>query len=149
MTHSPLSIQRIILTQVGSEVVTFPSEWVGEILTLDRTRILPLPFYSPSLVGVVHDQGQVFPLISLALLIGGISPTQEQLNVIRLHQRVPDLGGAGLIVDRILGAEASDAEEITASDPSSSLDAHLPRKPFEWGMIPTSLWMPSRWQPLN
>lgn len=140
-TNNAALTHRSILAQVAQDRIAFPSEWVGEILVLDRTQVLPLPFYDPAVIGVIHHQGQILPLVSLArVLFPSLAAVQERISLIRLHHRVPHLAGVGVGVDRILGAHA-DHDRITPGfHPPDQ-----PIRPFALEMIPPNLWQPIRW----
>jgi chemotaxis signal transduction protein len=60
---------RFILTQVELLTLVFPATWVAEILRIDRSQILNLPFYDPLLVGIANYNGQITPLIAAARLL--------------------------------------------------------------------------------
>lgn len=135
-TDSTLT-RRSILAQVNQDRIAFPSEWVGEILVLDRTQVLPLPFYDLALIGVVHHQGQILALVSLAQVLSpGLAAVQERLSLIRLHHRVPELAGVGVVVDRILGTHMEE----------DAVDPDRPVRSFQLEMLPSHLWQPIRWQ---
>jgi hypothetical protein len=52
---------RFILTQVERFTLVFPAVWVAEILRLDRSQILDLPFYDPLMVGIINHNGRITP----------------------------------------------------------------------------------------
>src|SRR5689334_20224029 len=64
---------RYIVTQVGPQKIGFPSQWVAEIMLVERSQILKLPFYNSRLLGVVHHQGSIIPLVTLQLTNSVIS----------------------------------------------------------------------------
>ncbi len=107
-----LSIDRFILTQVigiqaGIEhlfTLVFPATWVAEILRVDRSQILKLPFYDPSLVGIIDRGGQVTPLIAAAYCLKLQPSSVEKLMVVRLNEASDKLTNVGFIVDRLVGA---------------------------------------------
>jgi hypothetical protein len=49
--------QRFILTQVEQLTLVLPATWVTEIIRIDRSQILDLPFYDPLLVGIADRHG--------------------------------------------------------------------------------------------
>ncbi len=101
-------IDRFILTQItGVEcqsILVFPATWVTEILRVNRTQILALPFYNPLLVGIIDRDGEIIPLIAAARLLDLVPPyLPEQLMVVKLNKSSEMLGNVGLIVDRLIG----------------------------------------------
>jgi chemotaxis signal transduction protein len=106
-----LTIDRFILTQVigtkaGIEqyfTLVFPAAWVSEILRIDRSQILELPFYDRALIGIIDRGGQITPLIAAAQCLEVQSSLSEKLIVVRLNKANERLGNVGLIVDRLIG----------------------------------------------
>ncbi|MDX2254876.1 MAG: chemotaxis protein CheW [Pseudanabaenaceae cyanobacterium bins.39] len=105
---------RYIVAKVSDRLITFPDTLVAEILILDRGSILPLPFYDESIIGVVHHQASVMPLLMLKSILGeSRSLITESLTVVRLSQSVTDwvgyqLGGTGIVIDRVIGSVTID-----------------------------------------
>jgi len=101
---------RYIVTKVGEKAITFPDLLVAEIMIIERTSILPLPFYKPAIIGVIHHQANVIPLLLLRLLVGEQrSLLTESLTVIKLSEIANNLNnqhlaGTGIIVDRVVGS---------------------------------------------
>ncbi len=99
-----LLIDRFILTQVASKILVFPATWVAEVLRIDRSFVLNLPFYNRLLVGIVDRNGQALPLINTASLLKLDQPnSSERLVVVRLDRAEEGLINVGLIVDRLIG----------------------------------------------
>ncbi len=127
--------KRYILSRVGNQELAFPAHWVAEIVIIERLQILNLPFYNPILLGVIHHQGNIVPLISshillskklgLEVLFRGI---QEKLTVICLNQSVDKLAGAGVVVEQVLGSF------ITEPSPQQYV--------FQLSDLPTQIWQP-------
>jgi hypothetical protein len=101
---------RYIVTKVGEKAITFPDLLVAEIMIIERASILPLPFYKPAIIGVIHHQANVIPLLLLRLLVGEQrSLLTESLTVIKLSEIANNLNnqhlaGTGIIVDRVVGS---------------------------------------------
>lgn len=136
---------RYILTQVGSQLIAFPVQWVAEILVIERSSILPLPFYSPMVLGVVHHQGKIIPLIQAPQ--GGIikqtaasRPMKESLSVVHLNAVVRPLAHVGLVVDQVLSSLSPD--QIT---PETATSTASPIRPFQPDDIPPTVWQPRNW----
>jgi chemotaxis signal transduction protein len=127
---------RYILTQVGAQKIGFPSHWVAEIILIERSQILNLPFYDSRLLGVVHHQGNIIPLVTLQStnLVSQRPKIQETLAAIHLTQSVGTLAGVGLIVDRVLGSISHQQLSANESD--------LPIEVFQPERIPPSIWQP-------
>jgi hypothetical protein len=104
-------IDRFILTQVigikaGVEqyfTLVFPAVWVSEILRIDRSQILELPFYDRTLIGIIDRGGEITPLIAAAHCFEAQPSLGEKLMVVRLNEANEQLINVGLIVDRLIG----------------------------------------------
>ena len=70
---------RYIVAKVGDRTVNFPDTLVSEIIIIDRNAIVALPFYETAIIGVMHHQANVMPLLLLRLLMG------EQRTLITNH----------------------------------------------------------------
>lgn len=113
---------RYIVTKVGEKAITFPDLLVAEIMIIERASILPLPFYKPAIIGVIHHQANVIPLLLLRLLVGEQrSLLTESLTVIKLSEIANNLNnqhlaGTGIIVDRVVGSlTISEYQELEGS----------------------------------
>jgi hypothetical protein len=127
---------RYILAKAGDRTVTFPDVLVSEIIMVDRNAILALPFYEAAIVGVIHHQATIMPLLLLRLLIGEQRALiTESLTVVRLSKAANDLNqqpmsGVGIIVDRVIGSltpEEYQSNQYLNSDNSDdqNLDRYL------------------------
>ncbi|UIE36182.1 chemotaxis protein CheW [Leptodesmis sichuanensis] len=128
---------RYILTRVGQQQLAFPSNWVAEILLVERSKILSLPFYDPMLLGLIYRQGQVISLISAHVLLSEaldqdkrFRAMQETLTVIYLGQATHQLAGIGIVV-----------EEVVSSPTAQPLSK--PRV-FQLSDVPSHIWQPCR-----
>jgi chemotaxis signal transduction protein len=130
---------RYILTQVGQQRLAFLSSLVTEILVIERSHILALPFYDPAVLGVVHQRGNVIPLIHLQSLgtakgnHSALFHRRETLTVVRLNQLASNLGGVGIVIDQIMNSISHDQ---LSSNSSIAL--------FQPEEIPPRLWRPIR-----
>jgi chemotaxis signal transduction protein len=133
---------RFISTKVAETTLVFPAIWVAEILRIDRSQILDLPFYDPLLVGVVHHNGQIIPLVSAARLLKveqlGI---QERSIVIKLDRTAGKLANIGLIVDRAIGTVNRQDLPPALFSTTETIDGMLL---IHSDLIPTDLWQPRR-----
>lgn len=135
---------RYILTAVGEQELAFPSQWVAEILLIERSQVLALPFYGPMFLGVIHHQGDIVPLISSHVVLPK-EPSQtvhaslmkETLSVIRLGSSVGKHAGVGLVVGRVVGSVSE--EQISAAEST------IRRLDLE--DVPNRVWQPQRWSP--
>jgi chemotaxis signal transduction protein len=137
---------RFILTQVDRQTLVFPATWVTEILRIDRSQILDLPFYDSLLVGVANYNGRMTPLVAAARLLeleNFVVP--ERLMVVRLNEAAGQLENVGIIVDRAIGSSsrAELAPELFTSKRSG--EKVLMRS----SLVPTSLWQPQYWSVNN
>ena len=135
---------RFILTQVERFTLVFPAVWVAEILRLDQSQILDLPFYDPLMVGIVNHNGRITPLVAAARLLQVASFTlPERLLVVRLNQTAGSLANIGLIVDRAISSSTRDKlpADLFATAPTTTAEMLLMRPE----LIPTGIWQPQRW----
>jgi len=165
LDHLVAPSNRYIVAKVGDRSVTFPDVLISEIIILDRNAILALPFYETAIIGVTHHQATVMPLLLLRLLMGEQRTLiTESLTVVRLSKIADDLGnknlgGVGIIVDRVVGSlTINEFQEldIYASDKNSPKKisqtvANIKENeytPIEIILtsIPTHIWQPQRWQ---
>jgi chemotaxis signal transduction protein len=174
---------RYIVAKVGDRSVTFPDVLVSEIIILDRNAILALPFYETAIIGVTHHQAHLIPLLLLRLLMGEQRTLiTESLTVVRLSKLADDLsdknlGGVGVIVDRVIGSltideyqelylHSSELDELllpsimdtesTTNSPKKINQTVANIKENEYtpieiilSSIPTHIWQPQRWQLSN
>ncbi len=158
---------RYILAKVGDRTVTFPDGLISEILIIDRNAILALPFYTTAIVGVIHHQAQVMPLLLLQLLLEERSALiKESLSVVRLSKLADSLtdqplSGVGIIVDRVIGSLTTDEYQTGNFHSSSETEVSAKKinqtvantgeteyTPIEiiLSSISTNTWQPQRWQ---
>lgn len=133
---------RYLLTQAGSQKIGFPSQWVTEIILIERSQILNLPFYDTRLLGVVHHQGNIIPLVTLQSTnrVSQRPRIQETLTAIHLTQSVGTLSGVGLIVDRVIGSISH--EQLSANEQTATDASEPPMEVFQPEIIPPSIWQP-------
>ena len=162
---------RYIVVKVGDRLIICPDVLVAEIMIVERNAILALPFYTSAIVGVIHHQANVMPLLLLRLLIGEQRALiTESLTVVRLSQVADKLNnqqisGVGLIVDRVIGSKA--ANEYSSEYPNEysseyrNTEIGFTKKinqtvanikeneytPIEiiLSSIPANIWQPQRW----
>lgn len=151
---------RYILTQVGAQQLVFAADWVAEILLLERSQILMLPFYDPSLLGVVHHHGQVMPLVSMwQILENAAAPMRETLSVVQLGAAAGRLAGVGIVVDRASDNRSRHQFPATLFSPQTTAPSeHSVEQSFQLDesiqlfrpdLLPDHLWQPQRWQQLD
>ncbi|NJM64644.1 MAG: chemotaxis protein CheW [Acaryochloris sp. RU_4_1] len=101
--------ERYILTQVGSWVLVFPSRWVAEIFRVERSQILDLPAYPSPLIGVIHHNSQILPLVSThQILQTEETNRRETAVIIHLTHPASTLSNVGLVIDKALGSASHD-----------------------------------------
>ncbi len=124
--------ERYLVALVEDTKVAFSTNWVHEILVFQRSQILKLPFYDQCLLGVVHHQNRILPLVSggKIFLEKTQKITQATVTAISLNQLGQNLAGVGVIVDRLV--ENLSAKELTQE------------KLFELTDIPRQIWYPQR-----
>jgi chemotaxis signal transduction protein len=158
-TGSGLPFNRYILTSLGAQTLVFPDAFISEVLLLDRTAILSLPFYDPAMLGVVHKQGVVIPLLLLRRALGEQAVlVPESLTVIRLSDFAENLEGVGLIVDKLVGSVNLEQYEqmLSAQVGSSTIlggthpernrpDSHYISIESVIAKLSMQMWQPQRW----
>ena len=139
-------VDRFILTQVERQTLVFPATWVAEILRIDRSQILNLPFYDSLLVGIANYNGQMISLIAAAKLLDLAQfVVPERLMVVRLNQAAGQLENVGIIVDRAIGSRTRSelpADLLTTIRVGAMIMMHS-------ALVPTSLWKPQYWSVNN
>ncbi len=142
---------RFILARLEQITLVFPSTEVAEILLIGRSQILALPFYNLAVLGIIHHNGQIMPLISLRQIMG-FPPGHnvETLTVIRLKDAAGDLADVGLVVDMTLGMRSSDQlpPDLFKTERLPDLtNSQSKMRLFQPEMLASHLWQPRRWQP--
>lgn len=128
---APIEAQ-FILVQVGDRRLAFAPESVGEIMLLERSQVLPLPFYPAVVMGIVHHQGQLVPLVNLRRLFQETNiSSKEVFNAVQFKS--PE-GWVGLVVDRLIGSCSQSQLEH-----DDSIEA------FPTETLTPELWQPQRW----
>jgi len=149
LTISASLQDRYVLTQVGDQQFAFPSVCVAEILLIERSQILGLPFYDAAILGVVHNHGRIVPLVELKRLFKKTSGLmRETVNVVQLSQDMEHLAGIGIVVDKVLDGrsqeQVSDEAFSLASSASSPPEASV--QLFHRELLSDRLWMPQNWR---
>lgn len=117
---------------------------------IERAQILALPFYNPAILGVIHQQGQIMPLISLRQIVGVTAMlSTESLTVIHLGDAAGDLAGIGLVVDRTLGMRSLDQlppDLFSTGRLADTTNSEQKMRLFRPEIFESRLWQPHRWQ---
>ncbi|NJK49971.1 chemotaxis protein CheW [Candidatus Gracilibacteria bacterium] len=149
--NSTIETQRFLLAQIEQLTLIVSSRLVAEIILIERSQVLPLPFYNSVILGCYYHAGQILPLIATDRQLGirTTSPTREILTIIRLSESAEHLAGVGLLVDKVLGSQSGDRlpAEIFDSDvyfPATEGDA--PMKLFSPQLLSREIFVPLRWQ---
>jgi hypothetical protein len=142
--------ERFILTQLERLTLVFPGALVAETLLVDRTQILPLPFYPPIVLGCIHHAGQLVPLVATDRLLGiAAGSLNEQIAVVRLGSEAQQFAGVGLIVERFIGSKTSEqlpSELFNSEIYFPALENDAPLKLFRLQLLNDELFVPLRWQ---
>lgn len=127
--------KRYLVAVVGEQKIAFLADWVQEILLISRSQVLDLPFYDSSLLGVVHLQNQIVPLVSgQKIFLNKITQkSQATLTAVRLNQLGQHLTGVGVVVDRMV--ENLLTKELTSAQKSQFTE-------FQLNHIPQHIWQP-------
>lgn len=146
--HSNQTEQRFILAQVDKLTVVFPSAIIAEILIIERSQILALPFYEQAVLGCVHNAGQIVPLISMHPIVrtkAGL--TKETLTIVRLAN-IAEVAGIGLVVDKILGSKSLEQlppDVFTNELSLDSANADIKMWLFRPEVLSSHFWQPQRY----
>ncbi len=134
--QSELLQNRYIIAVIKEQKIAFLSQLVSETIAIERRKILTLPMYDRSLIGIVHDRGDIIPLIAWDSDVETIAKhlAKETLIAIRLSHLAGDLQGVGLLVDRAIGTLSQ--EQVEA--PESQI------KIWELQNIPQHTWQAKR-----
>ena len=121
---------RYLVALVKEQKIAFSASLVREILVFQKRQILQLPFYDRSLVGVVHHQNQIIPLVSgrSIFLEETHKFSQTTLTAVRLNELGQHLTGVGVVVDRMV--ESLSQPELTGE------------QLFQLTDIPQHIWQP-------
>ena len=124
--------ERYLIALVESKKIAFSARWIQDILVFTRSQVLELPFYSQSLLGVLHHQNQIIPLVSGHHIFSEQTShiSQTTLTALRLNQLGKKLAGVGVVVDRMV-------QSISHSELGKE-------KLFQLTDIPQSIWLPQR-----
>ncbi len=146
IAEQTLLADRFILTQIEDYTLVFPATWVAEILRIDRSQILDLPFYDSLLVGIANYNGLMTPLLAAARLLELEQfSLPARLMVVRLNEAAGQLENVGIIVDRAIGSTTR------AELPSNLFVTHCAGEMvmMRSSLVPTSLWKPHYWSVNN
>lgn len=137
---------RLILTRVADVTLAFPTAWVSEIFQADHKQVLPMPFYSALVLGVLHYNSQVVPLVlGDRLLRNSGAMLKETLTVIQLGRAAGELAGVGIVVEQLLGSNQAHEIDLGQSN-GTAISAKGQTILFTADLIPETLWQPQRWQ---
>jgi chemotaxis signal transduction protein len=137
---------RYVLASLGNLNIVCPDVFVAEIMIVERSELLPIPFFDRAILGLVHHQGLIVPLVSLkrALLKDKVL-VPERITVVRLSDEIEAISGAGLVVDRVISSISSKQyEQMQVANAKSSqfeymrLESLLPH-------LGQTIWEPQRW----
>jgi chemotaxis signal transduction protein len=140
------SRERYILVQLEKFTFVFPSFLVQEILLVQRSQLLNLPFYQPTILGVIYQDGKIVPLLSLRQSLGIMEVgSGDKLTTVRLNNTAGNLAGLGIVVDRIIGSRFR--EELAADLFSNIIpsDSDSTMRLFQPEILMSDLWKPLRW----
>jgi chemotaxis signal transduction protein len=141
------SYSRYVLAGLGNLSLVFPDVYVAEIMIVDRSELLPIPFFNPSVLGLVQQQGVIVPLVSLKrALLGTKILVPEKITVVRLSDEFEEISGAGLVVDRVISSISSLQYGQLMSGESPALAEYM-RLESLLPYLGELVWKPQRWHP--
>jgi chemotaxis signal transduction protein len=140
-----------IQARIGSKVVAFPNNWVSEVLLLPQSQVLSLPFYPATVLGVIHHQGLVVPILLGQMLLQPTHESSQQvttlpetLTIIRLSQAVSNAAGVGIVIDQLLGQTNDESINQSHGTPNNFV-APAEVVQFNPEMISPQVWHPLRY----
>ena len=124
--------ERYLIALLEDKKIAFPSRLVRDILIVERSQLLVLPFYDPACLGVVYDRDEIIPLVSTKKILGITENKllQSTLTAVRLNSSAEHLAGVALTVDRM--EKSVGAEELSQE------------RKFQLTDIPSKIWKPQR-----
>ncbi len=134
------TVPRYILAQAAEERLAFAAPWVEEIIVVERSALLPLPFFDAQLLGLIHHRGQIKPLLQVKTGTNPLGRTEagqlstETLIAVCLTESLSGCEGVGIVVDRVLGS--CTGTELQQAQVSL----------FHPEQIGEQLWQPQRWR---
>lgn len=139
---------RFILAQVKSSTLVIPAGWVSEIFQVQRSQILPMPFYNSSVIGLTHQGGRVLPLLSASSLLSTeVDALRETTMVIKLSDAAGALTQVGLVVDRIVGSQTR--ADLPSSVWTEAAQSGQPMVLFRPEQVDSTVWQPQSWGASN
>ncbi len=141
-TSSAALSDRFLLTQVGQTTLVLPATWVAEIVRIERTQVLKLPFYSSRIAGIVHHNGSLVPLVSAHRLFQKeASALRDLFLMVRLGSTAGSLAHIGLILDSALGSKTrSELPPELFQGAQDPMNAAIVLLNPDW--FPSNLWQP-------
>ncbi len=143
-TESPTQ-EVFILAQLERLTLVFPSSLVADTFLIERSQILPLPFYHPAILGCVQHAGTTVPLVALHKILGIAEHLgRETSAIVRLSNLAATASGIGLLVNKVLGRQSREQLPLEVFDAfqAASTDVKL----FQPEILEANLWQPQRWQ---
>ena len=124
--------ERYLIALLEDQKIAFPSRLVRDILIIERSQLLVLPFYDPACLGVVYDRDEIIPLVSTKKILGITENKllQSTLTAVRLNSSAEHLAGVALTVDRM--EKSVGADELSRE------------RKFQLTDIPPKIWKPQR-----
>jgi chemotaxis signal transduction protein len=137
---------RYVMVGLGNLNLVCPDIFVAEIIIVERSELLPIPFFERAILGLVHHQGLIVPLVSLkrALLEDKVL-VPERITVVRLSDEIEAIAGAGLVVDRVISSISSEQyEQMQVASAKSNLVEYM-RLESLLPYLGQTVWAPQRW----
>jgi hypothetical protein len=121
--------------------LVFPALWVAEIVRIDRSQILELPFYDPLMAGIIHHNGRVIPLVNAARMLKVERHLSRECSIaIVLNEAAGAIANMGIVVDRAIGSSNKDDLPPALFDPAISRTATI--QMMHPNLIPRHIWQP-------
>ncbi|MBE9043339.1 chemotaxis protein CheW [Pleurocapsales cyanobacterium LEGE 10410] len=131
-TSSLILQNRYLIALLSTKKLAFSAYLVRDILIVERSQILALPFYDAACLGIYHYQNEIVPLVSVEKILGTTENKvlRSTLTAVRLNKSAEHLAGVAIVVDRMERSLA--AEELSQEHQ------------FQLSDIPQQIWQPQR-----
>lgn len=97
-------VDRYLLTEVGKYTLVFQANWVSEVLQVEQSKVLKIPYYSPAILGIAKYQDNFLTLVAGWQFLPETQPSRiDRFTVVRLGGNMKNWQNTGVVIDRVLG----------------------------------------------
>ena len=127
-------VDRYLLTEVGKYTLVFQANWVIEILQVDQSKVLKIPYYSPAILGIANYHNIFLTLVAGSQFLSEVQPVRtDHFTVVRLGGTIKSWQNTGVVIDRVLGYVVKKDLPTTQQDLFVLANSQL---------LPNHLWQP-------